>query len=355
MKTTGMVASFKTMLQSLVIDYYDREVIQPRQAIRTVIAAIISLIIIHFAHWPRKEWILFTTVFLMQTRLGETLGKCLTFVFLTGLLGVLGISISALISDNIFLLLLLFFVTSFIAVYVGVYGIEYGIVAYYINLYFLMGTNLNLAMGINWMVIPNIIIAWLIDILVIIFFWPPNLEKEIQISMRSSLILLKKLFAQTIKCYTDFKHYEYESLQCRSRLVRVFIRVSNDLRFLKRKKPEKLPHYEAIRHAQERIYQLLISFSLYRYRITRAELAMALAHGYESFFNAVMERLDQIILSKGNVPATAAIQETFITCHVDIADLTNVEKKILRSMRALFSEMAEILAQAQKFKFPRET
>jgi hypothetical protein len=249
---------------------------------------------------------------------------------------------------------LLFFTTSFIAVYVGVYGIEYGIVAYYINLYFLMGTNLNLAMGINWMVIPNILIALSVDILVIMLFWPPNLEREIQISSRSALILLKKLLEQTVKCFRDFKHYEYESLQARSRLLRVFIRIANDIRYLKRKKPALIAHYETIKNAQERLYQILISFSLYRYRVTRAEVSMAIAHGYSPFFTAAEERLDQIILTKGNVSATHNIHEALLACNVDIADLTNSEKKLLRSLRSLLVEMADILSRPQRFKFPKE-
>lgn len=336
-----MPALFKTMLQSLIIDYYDREIIQPRQALRTVIAAIIAFAMIFILPWPRTEWVLFTAVFLIQARLGNTLAQCLRFVLVTSLLALLGISIAALIADHIILLMILFFITTFFTVYVGIYGIEYGYAAFYINLYFLMGSNVNFTLGINWMVLPNIVVGELIVFAIILVLWPPNLEKDLKIRTRSSLILLKKFFLQTIQCFSDARHYEFRCVRCRNRLVRIFSKISQALQLLSAKKSHT--PYRAIYADQQKLYQLLVAIGLYRYRILRPALAKAVAAGYAPFFEAVNQYLQLIILNENLELARNQLHPILLSCSVQDPLITNIERKAVQGFYTLLNELATFL------------
>jgi uncharacterized membrane protein YccC len=133
-------------LQRFYTDHIDPDGIQPVHALRTVIAAILAIVLYHSFSWPQAYWILSSAVLVIQTYNGPTPRHKWMFLVITGLSVTLFTFIGGLVGHSTIAFAIFLTLTTFIGVYLNVMGSEIGASAFYVNLFCLMSG----ALSVDW-------------------------------------------------------------------------------------------------------------------------------------------------------------------------------------------------------------
>src|SRR5262245_148235 len=120
-------------LQRFYTDHIDPDGIQPVHAVRTVVAAILAILLYDSLSWPQAYWILSSSVLILQTCNAPTPKQKWRSLTLTGLSVVIGTFVASLLGHWTGLLAVFLMLTTFIAVYLNVISSDVGTAAFYVN------------------------------------------------------------------------------------------------------------------------------------------------------------------------------------------------------------------------------
>jgi len=174
-------------LQKFYADHIDPDGIQPIHALRTVIAAVLAILLYHSVSWPQAYWILSSAVLVIQTYNGPTPQQKWMFLVVTGLSVTLLTFIGSLIGHSVLAFIILLTLTTFIAVYLNVISSDLGTSAFYVNLFCLMSG----ALSVGWIETvqrtTSVFLGFMIAIIVCACVWPERLSSSIRYNIAQNL------------------------------------------------------------------------------------------------------------------------------------------------------------------------
>jgi len=183
---TKLIKLIKT-LQRFYADHIDPDGIQPVHALRTVVAAILAILLYRSFSWPQAYWILSSAVLVIQTYNGPTPQRKWMFLIISGLSVTLFTFLGSLIGHSILAFAVLLTLTSFIAVYLNVISSDMGTSAFYVNLFCLMSGALN----VNWIETvqrsTSVFLGFIIAVIVCACIWPERLSSTIRFNISQNL------------------------------------------------------------------------------------------------------------------------------------------------------------------------
>lgn len=179
--------NFIKRLQRFYADHIDPDGIQPVHALRTVIAAILAILLYHSFSWPQAYWILSSAVLVIQTYNGPTPKQKWMFLIISGLCVTLFTFIGSLAGHWTLAFAVLLTVTTFVAVYLNVISSEMATSAFYVNLFCLTSG----ALSVNWIETVqrsvSVFLGFLIAVIVCACVWPERLSSTIRSSIAQNL------------------------------------------------------------------------------------------------------------------------------------------------------------------------
>lgn len=143
--TVSFITTAHKFLKSHQIRYYDPDNQYLRHAIHTALAVAIALIATHYWQWQEGAWLVLTSVFIMQTRLGDTNVQRVSLMAVTGVLTCIGVGLGVLAQTHWWAIFLLLGSFSFFMVMVGFWGQNYAIAGFFVNLLTVVSVGLPVA------------------------------------------------------------------------------------------------------------------------------------------------------------------------------------------------------------------
>lgn len=136
------ISSLHKFLKRHQIRYYDPDNQYLRHAIHSALAVAIALLATYYWHWQESAWLVLSSVFIMQTYLGDTKLQRTSLMAVSGLLTGIGAGLGMLVHTHWWAVLLLLGGSSFLMVMVGFWGQRYAMAGFFVNLLTLVSTGL---------------------------------------------------------------------------------------------------------------------------------------------------------------------------------------------------------------------
>src|SRR3990167_3303035 len=158
-----------------------------KQAIRTALACFIALIIYRkFPQYREGYWVVLTTAFIIQARLGDTRIKQVFSVLLCGAFAAVLAWVATIFYAKPWLLALYLAVTSSLVIIIGAKDFNWFMRAFYVNLFAIMSGGLILQGDTSiqrfWMIILGTVIASLCSLL-----WLASKQRVFQLALQTYL------------------------------------------------------------------------------------------------------------------------------------------------------------------------
>lgn len=236
-------------IQRFYTDHIDPDGIQPVHALRTVIAAILAIVLYRSFAWPQAYWILSSAV-LIQTYHGPTPRKKWISLIATGLSVTVLVFLSSLIGHWTIAFAALLTLTTFAAVYLNVISAEIGSAAYYVNLYCLTSG----ALSVDWIETlqrtTSVFLGLIIAVVVCACILPERLSSMIRGTISQNIRRLGE-FNQVL---TNEKKNEKAIAVRRNRLMRGFQRARETIPL------EEIQSWQMI-HQTEYLYEIILGLN----------------------------------------------------------------------------------------------
>jgi hypothetical protein len=243
---------------------------QLRQSLRLILAAIITLSLSEYFHYPESYWMVISALLALHVSSNPLLRHKDFFLLSVALLAGAMAASSSLIMPYVFGLAIYLLVTTFCTVNVGLWWPAFWAAAFVANLL----TNISSGFGVDMQQTLQrflfIVAGFFIAIILQILFFPNRLRNDCKLVLTQCLQQLSELNQAIFDCYlaADYpdKQFQYEKrLHQKRRDVSYEISIARQL-IGKMKKSEKLsllPVFCSI----EQIYEIILSMGLLDYRI----------------------------------------------------------------------------------------
>jgi hypothetical protein len=247
--------------QQFYLDHIDPDGIQPLQAVRTVAAAVLAMLLYHSLSWPQAFWILFSTILILQTYNAATPKQKWIFLLGTGLITT-GVTFAAsLLGQNIIVLAIFLTFTTFMAVYLNIISPEIGNAAFFVNLFGLYAGAVSLHLPETLERTASVFFGFLIAIVVCACLWPERLSATIRF-----------IISQNLSRLSEFNRTLFEREQSpkairvrRNRLIRGFQRARCII------PPEEIQSWQMI-HQIEYLYEIILCLHEIKHLIEKQKI-----------------------------------------------------------------------------------
>jgi hypothetical protein len=179
-------------LQQFYLDHIDPDGIQPVQAVRTVVAAIMSILLYHSLSWPQAYWILFSAVLILQTYNGATPKQKWIYLIITGISATLVTFIASLLGKSIFALAVFLTFSTFISVYFNIINSDIGNAAFFVNLFCLYAGGVSVPWIDTLERTASVFFGFIIAVIVCACLYPERLSSTIRFIISQNLLRLSE-------------------------------------------------------------------------------------------------------------------------------------------------------------------
>ncbi len=230
-------------LQREILTRFDPDYNYFKQAIRTGLVCLLSILVYRAfpATYSESYWVVLAAVFLVQTRLGATQWQQMRTLSLCVLSAAILGYLSGFVFNNPIYSALFLAVTTFIAIYLSVFGLHMAIACFFINLYAILSVGLPTASSCLLQRFLMILLGGALALLVC-FLWPTRLKPQLR---RDEKIYLRTLAEFSHALVENYLHpaypqqaekFEYRLHERRDRLLRMLNAVRHSQHLASEKK-----------------------------------------------------------------------------------------------------------------------